>query len=112
MSSMFRGSPFVVPSNGSRLAADSAVQALLADEWPVLSVVLGGGQAGEGVVASPACSIILKIDNGRLGFCICPETGSDVAFGVVGDPTKGFSGLEWELAQGNYGWRPKRAKRS
>lgn len=108
MSNVSGGIGFVVPDDGERLVVAAELQASLVDQWPMLSLVLCGTKGGEGVKAVPPCSIILKCRDGKLGFCISPATGSQVAFGVLGDPSKGFDALEHELVSKRFSWVPRR----
>lgn len=111
MSTMQEGGVFSVPSPGVSSVASLEVRSRLADQWPVLSVVLGGTEKTPTQARVCPCSIILKLDGCRLGFCISPEEGDQVAFGVIEDVEKGLDALETELRERRYGWRPRKPNR-
>jgi hypothetical protein len=82
-------------------------------EYPALAVVFGGkpgdGNGGPGV--SPA-TINLWFEGGEMHFCIMPRFGNRVAFGVLADCSKGLSALEEAIAEGRFGWKISKSRKS
>lgn len=74
--------------------------------FPNLALLLCGCPSpGGGVQSVPRASLTLFEEGGKLKFVISPKIGSEVAFGTISEPEKGFEGLEWELAEGRYEWK-------
>ena len=74
--------------------------------YPNLVLVLCGlPSPGGGVPAIPRASITIFEEGGKVKFVVSPKVGSEVAFGCITEPEKGFQGLEWELAEGRYEWK-------
>lgn len=82
----------------------------LRDEYPELTNALLGTKNVEGQCVLPPCTLMIFLNDGRLGFCLSPKSGSKVAFGTIPDPSKGLSCIEAEIAKGNFEWKnsPKR----
>jgi hypothetical protein len=77
-----------------------------ASEYPAVAEVLNGVFVKDDQTQSvPPATIMLFAEEGRLKFCISPKTGPRVAFGCITDPSKGFSGLENEIALGRFEWK-------
>lgn len=111
MSSVQQNGRFELPKPGTGLAATSELRARLADSWPMLSVVLGGTAKPDGTFDQKPCTIMLFIDNGKLGFCISPSEGDQIAFGVLEQVESGLDALEAEIVHHRYSWRPRRPSR-
>lgn len=92
-------------------AAESQAVAELRDECPELASILGGSRNSMGGWEVPPCTVMLFVEGDRLKFCLSPQTGNRVAFGVLKDPTKGLLSLEEELVKGAYEWKARKGGR-
>ncbi len=88
---------------------DPAVVAMR-EEFPELTKAMLGTKTVEGTCLMPPCTLMVFLNDGRLGWCLSPKTGSKVCFGTVPDPSKGMSCIEAEIVKGNFEWKnsPKR----
>lgn len=76
------------------------------ESFPTVSSVLEGKpETSHGQVAIPPATISIFADGGKVKFCISPKKGPSVAFGCLGDPSKGLDDLEIQLAQNRFEWR-------
>lgn len=89
-----------VDGHGSQLPED------FRDAFPNIALLLCGLPSPGGSVQSvPRASVTIFEEGGKVKFVISPKQGQEVAFGTITEPEKGFTGLEWELAEGRYEWK-------
>lgn len=94
----------------TKLEDDNPAVVALREEFPELTNALLGSKNVEGQCVLPPCTLMIFLNDGRLGFCLSPKSGSKVAFGTIPDPSKGLNCVESEIAQGHFEWKnsPKR----
>lgn len=91
---------------------DDPVTLALREDYPELTNALRGTKNVEGHCVMPPCTLMIFLNEGRLGWCLSPKSGSKVAFGTVTDPSKGLQCVESEIAKGNFEWKNSPRKRS
>lgn len=96
----------------NKSAEDDPLILALREDYPELTNALCGTKNVEGQCVMPPCTLMLFLNEGRLGWCLSPKTGSKVAFGTVSDPSKGLACVESEIAKGNFEWKQSPRKRS
>lgn len=80
-------------------------------EYPALADVFGGCDQDAAVGKTIPCATInLFWEGGRLKFCIIPKGYNQVAFGTVGDPSKGFAAIEAAIQAGHFEWKRKMSR--
>lgn len=83
------------------------------EEFPALGTVFSGIVSEDGKTYSVyAATLNLWFEAGVLKFCIMPRFGSRIAFGTVGEPEKGFAGLEAALQAGHFEWKQGKGRKS
>lgn len=88
----------------------SSFRANLATEMPELISAMAGSYNLEGQCVMPPCTLMLFLEEDRMGFCLSPKGGGKCAFGSLPDPSKGLLGVEAELQAGHFEWKQKRTR--
>jgi hypothetical protein len=87
--------------------ADGPMTASLREEYPSLVEAFTGIRDDAGNWEVWPCTVMMFLEGDVLKFCLNPKSGNRVAFGSVSDASKGFSGIDQALRDGNFEWKPR-----
>jgi len=86
---------------------DGPQVAALRDEYPAMVEAMRGVPSEVPGETVWPCTVMLFLEGDTLKFCLNPKSGNRVAFGSVADASKGLSGVEQALVNGDFEWKAR-----
>lgn len=86
--------------------------AALREEFPSMVEAMKGVTDEAGAWVVWPCTVMLFLEGDALKFCLNPKSGNRVAFGTVPDASKGLSGVDEAIREGNFEWKARGRKHS
>ena len=75
------------------------------EAFPALAEALEGIPTQDGLTGVPPCTVMVFLESPRLKFCLSPQSGDRVAFGVLDEPERGLASLNNAIAEGRFEWK-------